>query len=227
MATATRELGFLLAGPEKRVLVAIAARLPARVTPNHLTGVGVLAAIGTGLAYSMSARSPGWLAIASLMLIVHWLGDSLDGTLARVRKAERPRYGYYLDHFVDAFATSAIGIGIGLSPYVDLTLALGLVIAYLTLSINVYLESQVFNVFRLAYGRFGPTESRLILILTNAVLATAAPVSGGGAALPGVVLAANTVFGLLALGMVGMLATRFGANLKRLAQMEPSRPQGG
>jgi len=227
MATATRELGFLLAGPEKRLLVAIAARLPARVTPNHLTGLGVLGALGTGLAYSLSARSPGWLAVASLMLVVHWLGDSLDGTLARVRKTERPRYGFYLDHCVDAFATSVIGVGIGLSPYVDFTLALGLVIAYLTLSINVYLESHVFNVFRLAYGRFGPTESRLILILTNAVLGLAAPVSAGAGPPQAVTVAANLGFALLALGMVGLLVTRFGANLKRLAEMEPSRQARG
>ena len=128
MATAKRELGFLLAAPEKRLVVAIAGRLPSWVTPNQLTGLGVLAAVGTGVAYALSARSPAWLGLASLMLVLHWLGDSLDGTLARVRRAERPRYGYYLDHFVDAFSTSAIGIGIGLSPYVDLTLALGLVI---------------------------------------------------------------------------------------------------
>ena len=214
MATAKRELGFLLAAPEKRLLVAIAGRLPSWVTPNQLTGLGVLAAVGTGVAYALSARSPAWLGLASLMLVLHWLGDSLDGTLARVRRAERPRYGYYLDHFVDAFSTSAIGIGIGLSPYVDLTLALGLVIGYLTLSINVYLESQVFEVLRLSYGRIGPTESRLILVVANTALALSTPSTA-------VAMAANAVFAGLALGMIGMLVARFGANLRRLAHMEP------
>lgn len=219
MATAKRELSFLLAGPEKRVLVAIAGRLPSWVTPNHLTGLGVLAALGTGVGYALSARSPVWLGVANLMLVAHWFGDSLDGTLARVRRAERPRYGYYLDHLVDAFSTCVIGIGIGLSPYVDLALALGLVIGYLTLSINVYLESQVFDVFRLAYGRVGPTESRLFLILANTALALAA----GSAPPPAVTLAANVLFAALALGMVGVLAARFGANLKQLARMEPRK----
>lgn len=219
MATAKREMTFLLAGPEKRLLVAIASRLPRWVTPNHLTGLGVLAALGTGFAYAQSARSLVWLGAASIMLVAQWFGDSLDGTLARVRNAERPRYGYYLDHLVDAFSTSAIGIGIGLSPFVDLTLALGLVIGYLTLSINVYLESQVFDVFRLAYGRVGPTESRLTLILANTGLALAA----GSAPPAAVTLAANALFAALALGMIGVLAVRFGANMRQLARMEPRK----
>lgn len=221
--TAKRELGFLLAGPEKRLLVSIAGRLPPWITPNHLTGLGVFAAVGTAVAYAMSARGPLWLAVANLMLLIHWLGDSLDGTLARVRKAERPRYGYYLDHCVDAFSTSAIGLGIGLSPYVDLTLALGLVIGYLTLSINVYLESQVFDVFRLAYGRIGPTESRLMLVIANTVLALAAPLSAGSLPAPSVTTAANAVFAFLAVAMVAVLVARFGANLRQLARLEPRR----
>ena len=85
--------------------------------PDHLTALGVLAAVGIAAAYVLSNGDKMWLWAASALLIVHWLGDSLDGTLARVRKTERPRYGYYLDHLVDAFATAAIGIGLGLSPY--------------------------------------------------------------------------------------------------------------
>jgi hypothetical protein len=97
--------------------------------------------------------------VASALLVVHWLGDSLDGTLARVRRIERPKYGYYLDHLVDAGATIAIGVGLGLSPYMTLVTGLAIVIAYLALSINTYLETQVFGVFSLGYGRFGPTWS--------------------------------------------------------------------
>ena len=81
--------------------------------PDHLTALGVLAAVGIAAAYALSNRDPAWLWAASGLLVVHWLGDSLDGTLARVRRAERPRYGYYLDHLVDAFATALIGIGLG------------------------------------------------------------------------------------------------------------------
>ncbi len=145
MATSHRELTFLLAEPEKRLLRAVALRVPRRWRPNHFTVLGVLGATGAGIAYALAGRHPGWLWAASVMLIVNWFGDSLDGTLARVRGAERPRYGYYLDHIVDAYSTAVIGLGIGLSPFVHFGLALGLVVLYLVLSINVYLESHVFG----------------------------------------------------------------------------------
>ena len=140
--TATREKTFLLARPEARVLEWIARRLPRWVMPDHLTALGVLAAIGIAAAYVLSNRDPLWLWAASGLLVVHWLGDSLDGTLARVRRTERPRYGYYLDHLVDAVATALIGIGLGLSPHMLLVTGLVIVIAYLVLSINTYLETQ-------------------------------------------------------------------------------------
>ena len=148
MAPAKRELTFLLADPERRLLRAVAARLPAVVTPDHLTALGVLGALGVGTAYALSRVSAGWLWAGSACLVVQWLGDSLDGTLARVRGTERPRYGYYLDHVVDVLSTAVIGVGAALSPYVSPCVALGLVIVYLGLSINVYLESNVFGVFR-------------------------------------------------------------------------------
>src|SRR6188508_867542 len=123
----TRDKRFLLAAPEARVLTAIARRLPGWIKPDHLTALGVLAALGIAAAYVLSNGDELWLWAASGLLILHWLGDSLDGTLARVRKAERPRYGYYLDHLVDAFATAAIGIGLGLSPYMLLAVGLAIV----------------------------------------------------------------------------------------------------
>ena len=138
-----RELTFLLAGPERRLLRAIARRLPRAISSDHLTTLGVLAATAAGIAYALSGAHPAWLLAASAALVLNWLGDSLDGTLARVRHAERPRYGYYLDHIVDAYSTAAIGIGLGLSPFFSLGIALGLVVVYLALSINVYLESAM------------------------------------------------------------------------------------
>src|SRR5215208_2102230 len=168
---APRARRFLLAEPEARVLEWIAARLPTRVMPDHLTALGVLAALGIAGAYVLSNGDKTWLWAASALLLVHWLGDSLDGTLARVRKTERARYGYYLDHLVDAFATAAIGIGLGLSPYMLLAVGLAIVIAYLILSINTDLETHAFGVFTLGYGRFGPTEARLLLIGVNALIA--------------------------------------------------------
>jgi phosphatidylglycerophosphate synthase len=207
-----REKKFLLAVPEARLLEWIAKRLPARLKPDHLTALGVLAALGIAAAYVLSNENVAWLWAASGLLVVHWLGDSLDGTLARVRKAERPRYGYYLDHLADAFATAAIGIGLGLSPHMLLAVGLAIVVAYLILSINTYLETHAFGVFTLGYGRLGPTEARLLLIGVNTLLAL------------GVVQ-----FGLLdALGiglataMIVALVARAGRNLKRLAELEPA-----
>jgi phosphatidylglycerophosphate synthase len=106
---APREKTFLLARHEGRVLEWLAQRLPARVTPDHMTVLGVLAALGIGAAYWLTLRDPVWLWVASGLLIVHWLGDSLDGTLARVRRIERPKYGYYVDHLVDAGAMVGLG----------------------------------------------------------------------------------------------------------------------
>jgi archaetidylinositol phosphate synthase len=204
-----REKKFLLAAPEARVLDWIAKRLPAWIKPDHLTALGVLAALGIAAAYVLSDGDKTWLWAASALLVVHWLGDSLDGTLARVRKSERPRYGYYLDHLVDAFATAAIGIGLGLSPYMLLAVGLVIVVAYLILSINTYLETQAFGVFSLGYGRLGPTEARLGLIGLNTALFLGMP--------------SLDVLGIgLAAAMIAALIARAGRNLRRLSELEPA-----
>jgi archaetidylinositol phosphate synthase len=219
--TAPRELRFLLAGPERRLLTALAAHVPRSIRSNHLTVLGTLGAVITGVGYALSTRHAAWLWLAVLGLAVNWLGDSLDGTLARVRQTQRPKYGYYLDHIVDAFSTAVIGLGIGLSPYVDLGIALGLVVAYLALSINVYLESTVFGVFRLAYGRLGPTEVRILLVLvTAAVVAYEATTGTRPVALT---RAANWGMTAVLIGMIAVLVARFGHNLHRLAKLEPQR----
>jgi archaetidylinositol phosphate synthase len=212
MSDTPRSKQFLLAIPEARALQWIARRLPSRLKPDHLTALGVLASIGIAAAYVLSNGDRMWLWAASALLVVHWLGDSLDGTLARVRKAERPRYGFYLDHLVDAFATAAIGIGLGLSPYMLLAVGLAIVVAYLILSINTYLETHAFGVFTLGYGRFGPTEARLMLIGVNTLLALG--LAGNGLL---------DVFGIgLAAAMIAALIGRAGRNLKRLAELEPA-----
>jgi archaetidylinositol phosphate synthase len=208
---APRSKEFILAVPEARVLEWVARRLPRRVMPDHLTALGVLASLGIAAAYVLSNGDKAWLWAASGLLVVHWLGDSLDGTLARVRKAERPRYGFYLDHLVDAFATAAIGIGLGLSPYMLLAVGFAIVVAYLILSINTYLETHAFGVFTLGYGRFGPTEARLMLIAVNTLLALGLVGSG-----------LLDLFGIgLAAAMVAALILRAGRNLRRLAKLEP------
>src|SRR4051795_7220315 len=172
---AVREPNFLLARHEKRVLTALARRLPRWVLPNDLTALGVAAAIGICIAYQATNADHAWLWVASALLVVHWFGDSLDGTLARVRGIERPRYGYYLDHLVDAISTALIGIGLGLSPYMLLSVGTLIVVGYLVLSINVYLEAHTLGRFSIGYGFVGPTEMRLLLIVLNTALAI-----GGG-----------------------------------------------
>ena len=220
VAAAPREKTFLLAAPEGRVLTWLAERMPARVMPDHMTLLGVVAAIGIAVAYVLSNGDSTWLWAASGLLVVHWLGDSLDGTLARVRKIERPTYGYYLDHLVDAIATAIIGIGLGLSPYLLLATGMVLVIAYLVLSINTYLETQALGVFRLGYGRLGPTEARLGLIGLNTLLALGVPL---GFELAGVGM---TVLDVIVLGAAGAmavaLAIRAAATLRTLAVREPA-----
>jgi len=219
--TAPREMQFLLAGPEKRLLTALAAHVPRSIRSNHLTVLGTLGAVAAGTGYALSSQHPAWLWLGTAGLAVNWLGDSLDGTLARVRQTQRPKYGYYLDHIVDAFSTAVIGLGIGLSPYVDVGIALGLVVAYLALSINVYLESTVFGVFRLAYGRIGPTEVRIILVLLNtAVLVYEATTATHSFSLT---RAANWGMTAVLVGMIVVLVTRFAHNIRRLAKLEPQR----
>jgi phosphatidylglycerophosphate synthase len=216
--TAPREKTFLLARPEGRVLEWIARRLPAWVMPDHLTALGVLAAVGIAVAYAVSGGDSVWLWVASGLLVVHWIGDSLDGTLARVRRTERPKYGYYLDHLVDAIATALIGIGLGLSPHMLLVTGLVIVVAYLVLSINTYLETNTLGVFSLGYGRLGPTEARVGLIVINTLLAL-------GLA-PSVSLFGMTVLDVAVLGAAGAmavaLAVRAWRNLRELARREPA-----
>jgi archaetidylinositol phosphate synthase len=221
METAKREMTFLLAEPERRVLRWIAARLPRSWVPDHLTILGVIGALTVGVGYALSPRHPGWLWLASGGLFLNWFGDSLDGTLARVRQIERPKYGYYLDHMVDAVNTAVIGAGIGLSPYVSLPIAMVLVILYLCLSINVYLESSVFGRFDLGFGIFGPTEVRLLLVLVNAGLFAGAVWADVEAAQ--VTRIANIVFLIVCGALFYTLFARFRINLVRLARLEPPR----
>jgi archaetidylinositol phosphate synthase len=217
---APRSKEFLLARAEGRALEWIARRMPARVMPDHMTALGVLAAIGIAAAYLASNGDKAWLWAASALLVVHWLGDSLDGTLARVRGIERPKYGYYLDHLVDAVATALIGLGLGLSPWMLLSVGLLIVIAYLVLSINTYLETYAFGVFTLGYGRLGPTEVRLALIGLNTLIALGV---GLGFHVGDLGL---TLLDLIGLGIAGVMAAgligRAAQNLRRLAELEPA-----
>ena len=217
---ATRQIQTFLGDPERRILRSVAARLPAAVKPDHLTLLGVLASVGIAVAYALSNESSLWLWAASALLVVHWLGDSLDGTLARVRGIERPRYGYYLDHLVDAVATACIGIGLGLSPHMLLITGVLVVVAYLVLSINTYLETQALGTFALGYGLVGPTEIRLLLVAINTTIALGVTphVTVAGTVLGPLDLAGAAVIALMAVALV----VRSARNLRELARLEPA-----
>ncbi|MCB0876658.1 MAG: CDP-alcohol phosphatidyltransferase family protein [Solirubrobacterales bacterium] len=218
---AEREESFLLAVPEKRFLRWTAAKLPRWILPDDMTALGVVAALAVAVAYQLSNDGSAWLWVASALLVVQWVGDSLDGTLARVRGIERPTYGYYLDHLVDAIATAAIGIGLGLSPFMLLSVGTLIVVAYLILSINVYLESFAFNRFSIGYGKIGPTEIRLILILLNTLLAL--DLVGLDFDVAGLDLTVFDLVGLaIAATMIVLLVGRSFRNLRELAEREPA-----
>jgi phosphatidylglycerophosphate synthase len=220
---AEREPNFLFARFERRFLPWLAGRLPRWVLPDDMTAIGVLAALGVCGAYQLSNQDSAWLWAASGLLVVQWLGDSLDGTLARVRGIQRPKYGYYLDHIVDAIATAAIGIGLGLSPFMLLAIGTLIVVGYLILSINVYLESMAFGRFRLGYGYLGPTEIRTVLILLNTALVLDL---GLDFRLLELNMTVFDVFGLAIVGLMLVLLTgRVFGNLRELAREEPSAPR--
>ena len=214
-----RLYGFALARFEAWSLPRLAAALPDRVMPDHLTAIGLFASTGIAAAYMLTNREPAWLWAASALLVVQWYGDSLDGTLARYRKIERPRYGFYLDHLTDAYSTLAIGLGLGFSPYMLLSVGLAITIAYLLLSVNVYLETHVFGEFRLGHGIVGPTEARVLLIALNTAAAILGPMRFR---VGGVPFTPYDVLGLMGVvGMLALLLSRATRNLQTLAALEP------
>jgi len=165
-----RENDILLGFLEKPALKWLAAHMPAWVTPDVLTWIGILASILIFISYALTNVSEYFLILASFGFVLNWFGDSLDGTLARYRHIERPRFGFLIDHFVDAISTVLIFIGLGISPYVDITVASMGVIAYLLVSIMVYLITYVTGVFNITSAKIGPTEIRLLAILANTTM---------------------------------------------------------
>jgi len=155
---------------EKRVLNWLAEHMPPWVTPDHLTALGMFASILIALSLVLTNVSPAFLWLASLGVLINWFGDSLDGTLARYRKIERSNYGYYIDHAVDSLNEVLIFLALGISPYVRMELAGLALVAYLLMSIQVFLYSQVKGVFQISFARIGPTEIRGVMILANALV---------------------------------------------------------
>src|SRR5579872_1464427 len=159
-----------MAAPEKRALLWLAAHTPERIGPDHLTALGLIAQIGAGAGYALASRNRLALLAVIACLALNWLGDSLDGTLARIRQRQRPRYGFYVDHMVDSFGGLALMGGLALSGYMHPWIAIGLLIAFLMLSIQSYLATHTLGEFRLSFWRFGPTELRILLAVGNLAL---------------------------------------------------------
>jgi archaetidylinositol phosphate synthase len=158
-----------VASAEKRVLLWLAARTPAWIGPDHLTALGLAAQIGAGLTYALARWNKYGLLGVIVCLALNWLGDSLDGSLARLRRQLRPRYGFYVDHMVDSFGALALMGGLAVSGYMHQWIAIGLLIGFLLLSIQSYLATHALGEFRLSFWRFGPTELRILLASGNLV----------------------------------------------------------
>ncbi len=165
-----REHRSILSALEKRALLWIAQRLPAWVNSDHLTILGFVSLIGVGGSYWYARRSAAGLLWVIVFFVLNWFGDSLDGTLARVRQRQRPRYGFYVDHVLDACGSVFVFGGLALSGYMSERIAVGLLVVYFLLSIEVYLATYTVGKFHLSFAMLSPTELRLLLIAGNIAL---------------------------------------------------------
>lgn len=166
-ADAVRIQTSFLNAAEKKVLVWLAERQPKWMTSDILTYIGTFGAIVIAAGYILSVKNINFLWLSSLGFIINWYGDSLDGTLARVRKTQRPIYGYYIDHTVDAINEVLIFVGAGLSGLMHLETALLILVMYFLLTINVSINAHLKKEFKLTYAKMGPTEFRIIAIIIN------------------------------------------------------------
>ena len=162
-APAKRIQESFVAAAEKRALLWLAARTPAWINSDHLTLLGFAGNLAAGICYALARWEPLMLLAVVACLGINWLGDSLDGTLARVRNRQRPRYGFYVDHVIDTFSAFFLMGGLALSGYVHPSVAIGMLVTFLMLSVEVYLASYTLKSFRLSYAKFGPTEIRIVL----------------------------------------------------------------
>jgi len=163
-----QRINDILLGPlERPALAWLAKKMPAWITPDWLTGIGFFAAILICISFWLTTYDKNYLWLATFGIILNWFGDSLDGSLARHRHIERPRYGFFIDHVTDTLSEILVFVGIGLSPYVDFRIALIGLICYLNISILVYLIMVTKGLFQISLWKIGPTEIRMIAILAN------------------------------------------------------------
>ena len=167
---ATRIQTSILSNAERKALTWLAARQPRWVTSDMLTWFGTFGALLVGLGFALAWVDYRWIWLSTVGLIIHWYGDSLDGSLARYRNTQRPTYGYYIDHTMDVVTEGLMFIGFGLSPYARFDLSMVVFVLYLALTLNVSINAHLKSEFKLTYAKLGPTEFRLILIIFNTIL---------------------------------------------------------
>jgi hypothetical protein len=163
------QLSFL-APFEKSCLIWLARRAPGWMNSDHLTGLGLASLLAAGLCYWYSRWNTAALLLVILCLAANWAGDSLDGTLARVRDKQRPRYGFYVDHIVDCLGALFLLGGLAMSTFMSHGIALGLLIVYLLLSCEIYLATYTLGKFEISFWKFSPTELRILLAVGNIAL---------------------------------------------------------
>ena len=167
---AAREQTSILTPLERAVLRGLARRMPVWVNSDHLSALGLLGFLMAGVCYAVSRQNPLMLHLVNVFIFLNWFGDSLDGTLARYRDRQRPRYGFYVDHILDTFGALFLLFGIALSGYMSERVAAAVLIVYFMLAINSYLAAYSIGVFKLSQWKLGPTELRLLLMIGNVFL---------------------------------------------------------
>lgn len=219
----------LLNDTEKEILIWLAKRQPRWMTSDILTAIGVAGAIVVAIGYVLSNQHAGWFWLASLGFAINWYGDSLDGTLARVRNTQRPIYGFYLDHNIDGITMAIMCVGAGLSDLLNLYIAMGVLAVYLLLSISVYINAHLKGEFKLTYAGMGPTEFRLIMIVINTLFALITPLREWATSFT----VANTSISLGAFDIIGLFIlivliiiylNNFKHDAETYAKLDPMKP---
>lgn len=214
---------------EKRVLVWLAQQQPRWVTSDMLTALGVVGAFVVAVGYVCSNYNIGWLWLSSLGYIINWYGDSLDGTLARVRGTQRPIYGFFLDHNIDGITMAVMCIGAGLSSLLNLYIAMSVLVVYLILSISVYINAHLRGEFKLTYAGMGPTEFRVIMIVVNSLFFFIAPLREGSVCVTcasiSITLGAFDFIGLIILMLLIVIYFNdFVHDVETYAKVDPVKP---
>jgi phosphatidylglycerophosphate synthase len=167
---AKREQTSILAPLERAALHGLARRMPAWVNSDHLSLLGLVAMLLAGIFYAASGENQALLHLVNVCIFLNWFGDSLDGTLARYRDRQRPRYGFYVDHIIDTFGTMFLIVGLAISGYMSERIAAVVLVVFLMLAINSYLAAYALGIFKISQWKMGPTEIRLLIMIGNLFL---------------------------------------------------------